>query len=75
MVAGGGSGWETRGVTVEVGEEESATIELSMAIEYGRSIPRVSEAVRTNVINRVDTAYPLRGARRGRARTMNGRAL
>jgi uncharacterized alkaline shock family protein YloU len=54
----GGSG-AARGVIVEVGEEESA-IELSMAIEYGRSIPQVSEAVRTNVIRRVETLVGLR---------------
>jgi uncharacterized alkaline shock family protein YloU len=40
---GGGSG-QTRGVTVEVGEEETA-VDLSIAVEYGRSIPQVSEAV------------------------------
>jgi uncharacterized alkaline shock family protein YloU len=57
-VAGGGSG-QTRGVSVEVGEEETA-IELSMAIEYGRSIPQVSEAVRTNVIRRVENLVGLR---------------
>jgi uncharacterized alkaline shock family protein YloU len=44
----GGSG-TTRGVTVEVGEEETA-IDLLLAVEYGRSIPQVSEAVRSNVI-------------------------
>ena len=45
----GGSG-ETRGVSVEVGEEETA-IDLAIAVEYGRSIPRISEEVRRNVIN------------------------
>ena len=54
----GGSG-TTRGVTVEVGEEETV-IELSMAIEYGRSVPQVSEAVRTNVIRRVENLLGLR---------------
>jgi uncharacterized alkaline shock family protein YloU len=54
----GGSG-TTRGVTVEVGEEESA-IDLSMAVEYGRSIPQVSEAVRTNVVSRVESLVGLR---------------
>jgi uncharacterized alkaline shock family protein YloU len=53
-----GSG-TARGVTVEVGEEETA-IELSMAIEYGRSVPQVSEAVRTNVIRRVENLLGLR---------------
>jgi uncharacterized alkaline shock family protein YloU len=57
-VTGGGSG-AARGVTVEVGEEETA-IEISMAIEYGRSVPQVSEAVRRNVMNRVENLVGLR---------------
>ena len=57
-VRGGGSG-TVRGVTVEVGEEETA-IDLSMAVEYGRSIPQVSESVRTNVIRRVENLVGLR---------------
>ena len=44
---------------MEVGEEESA-IDLTMAIVYGRSIPQVSEAVRTNVIRRVENLIGLR---------------
>ena len=44
---------------MEVGEEET-TIELSMAIEYGRSVPQVPEAVRTNVIRRVENLVGLR---------------
>jgi uncharacterized alkaline shock family protein YloU len=54
----GGSG-ATRGVTVEVGEEETA-IDLSLAVEYGRPIPQVSEAVRSNVIRRVENLVGLR---------------
>jgi uncharacterized alkaline shock family protein YloU len=57
-VRGGGSG-TTRGVTVEVGEEETA-VDLSLAVEYGRSIPQVSEAVRSNVIRRVESLVGLR---------------
>jgi len=53
----GGSG-TTRGVTVEVGEEETA-IDLSLAVEYGRSVPQVSEAVRSNVISRVENLVGL----------------
>ena len=49
--SGGGS--PTSGVSVEVGQEEAA-IDLTVAIEYGVSIPRVTEAVRRNVINRVE---------------------
>jgi uncharacterized alkaline shock family protein YloU len=47
------SGGQTRGVSVEVGEEEAA-VELSIAVEYGKAIPQISEAVRRNVINRVE---------------------
>jgi uncharacterized alkaline shock family protein YloU len=57
-VRGGGSA-TTRGVTVEVGEEETA-IDLSLAVEYGRSIPQLSEAVRSNVIRRVENLVGLR---------------
>ena len=49
--SGGGS--PTSGVSVEVGQEEAA-VELTMAIEYGVSIPQITEAVRRNVINRVE---------------------
>lgn len=49
----------TKGVSVEVGEEETA-IDLTMAVEYGQSIPRISEAARRNVINRVESLTGLR---------------
>jgi uncharacterized alkaline shock family protein YloU len=65
-VTGGVTGGSTssggnfsKGVSVEVGEEEAA-IDLTMAIEYGQSIPRVSDAVRRNVINRVENLAGLR---------------
>lgn len=48
----GGSG-NAPGLTVEVGEEEAA-VDLSMSTEYGKSIPQLSEAVRRNIINRVE---------------------
>ncbi len=54
-----GAGGQTRGVAVEVGEEEAA-INLSMAVEYGKAIPQISEAVRRNVINRVENLIGLR---------------
>src|SRR5215213_7216112 len=41
----------SRGVSAEVGEEEAA-VDLT-TIEYGQSIPQITEAVRRNVINRV----------------------
>jgi uncharacterized alkaline shock family protein YloU len=55
----GGGGNLSKGVTVEVGEEETA-IDLTMAVEYGQSIPRLTDAVRRNVINRVENLAGLR---------------
>jgi uncharacterized alkaline shock family protein YloU len=49
----------SRGVSVEVGEEEAA-VDLSMTIEYGQSIPQITEAARRNVINRVESLTGLR---------------
>src|SRR5215217_6987947 len=49
--AGGGS--PTRGVSVEVGEEEAA-VDLTMALEYGVPIPQTTEQVRRNVVNRLE---------------------
>ncbi len=43
----------TQGVSVEVGEREAA-VDLTVVIEYGESIPQVAEAVRSNVISRVE---------------------
>ncbi len=43
----------SQGVAVEVGQREAA-VDLTMVIEYGESIPEVSEAVRNNVIKRVE---------------------
>jgi uncharacterized alkaline shock family protein YloU len=59
-VTGGsvGSGSESRGVTVEVGEVEAA-IDLTLTVEYGKSIPQISEAVRRNAINRVENLVGL----------------
>lgn len=54
----GSGGPQARGVSVEVGEQEAA-IELSMAVEYGKAIPQISEAVRNNVINRVENLVGL----------------
>ena len=46
-------GSPTSGVSVEVGEREAA-VDLTVAIEYGVSIPQVTETVRRNVINRIE---------------------
>lgn len=43
----------TQGVSVEAGEREAA-VDLTLVIEYGESIPHVCEAVRNNVIKRVE---------------------
>ena len=65
-VTGGVTGGSTssggnysKGVSAEVGEEEAA-IDLTMAIEYGQSIPQITEAARRNVINRVESLVGLR---------------
>jgi len=56
---GAGGGNFSKGVSAEVGEEEAA-IDLTMAIEYGQSIPQLTEAARRNVINRVESLVGLR---------------
>ncbi len=43
----------TQGVSVEVGEREAA-VDLTLVIDYGESIPQVSNRVRENVIKRVE---------------------
>jgi uncharacterized alkaline shock family protein YloU len=55
----GGGASLTTGVSVEVGEEEAA-VDLTMAVEYGTPIPRTTEEVRRNVINRVENLTGLR---------------
>ena len=55
----GGSGSQTQGVSVEVGQEEAA-LDLTLTTEYGKSIPQLAEAVRQNVINRVESLVGLR---------------
>ena len=57
-LTGGSGGGQTRGVAVEVGEEEAA-VDLTMTTEYGKSIPQLSEAVRRNVVNRVENLVGL----------------
>ncbi len=43
----------TQGVSVEVGERETA-VDLTVLIEYGESIPRIAQSVRDNVIRRIE---------------------
>lgn len=43
----------TQGVSVEVGEREAA-VDLVVVIEYGESVPRVSEAIREHVTKRIE---------------------
>jgi uncharacterized alkaline shock family protein YloU len=58
-ITGGGSGSQTQGVSVEVGQEEAA-VDLTLTAEYGKAIPQLAEAVRRNVINRVENLVGLR---------------
>jgi uncharacterized alkaline shock family protein YloU len=58
-ITGGGSGSQTQGVSVEVGQEEAA-IDLTLTAEYGKSIPQLAEAVRRNVANRIESLVGLR---------------
>jgi uncharacterized alkaline shock family protein YloU len=43
----------TQGVAVEVGEREAA-VDVTLIVEFGESIPQVSQAVRQNVIKRIE---------------------
>jgi uncharacterized alkaline shock family protein YloU len=47
-----GGDQRAQGVNVEVGEREAA-VDLRMTVDYGVSIHQVAEAVRRNVINRI----------------------
>jgi len=58
-VPGVGSGSQSRGVSVEVGEVEAA-VDLTVTVEYGRTIHQLAEAVRSNVIRRVENLVGLR---------------
>ena len=58
-VPGVGGGSQSQGVSVEVGEVEAA-VDLTVTVEYGRVIHRVAEAVRSNVIRRVENLVGLR---------------
>jgi uncharacterized alkaline shock family protein YloU len=59
ITGGSGGGSQTQGVSVEVGQEEAA-LDLTLTAEYGKSVPQLAEAVRRNVINRVENLVGLR---------------
>jgi uncharacterized alkaline shock family protein YloU len=44
----------SQGVSVETGETEAA-VDLTLVIDYGESIPRIADAVRSHVIKRVES--------------------
>ncbi|MDP8949997.1 MAG: Asp23/Gls24 family envelope stress response protein [Actinomycetota bacterium] len=48
-----GGGGRTRGVSVEVGDEQAA-LDLTVNVIYGRPIHQVTNALRENVIRRVE---------------------
>src|SRR4051812_23162022 len=49
----------TQGVSVEVGEREAAG-DLTVIIDYGESIPEISQQIRDNVIKRIEGITGLR---------------
>ena len=50
-ITGGAS--RTRGLSVDVGERQTAA-DITINVEYGRPIPRVTQAVRKRIIERVE---------------------
>jgi uncharacterized alkaline shock family protein YloU len=49
----------SQGVAVEVGEQEAA-VDLTVVVEFGESIPQVSQQIRDNVIERIEGITGLR---------------
>lgn len=43
----------SQGVSVEVGEREAA-VDLTVVIEYGEPVPRITQQIRENVIRRIE---------------------
>jgi len=54
-----GAGAKGTGVDVQVGQEEAA-VDLSLMIDYGQSTPDVTNDVRQNIINQVQSMTGLR---------------
>lgn len=52
---------KSQGVSVQVGETEAA-VDLTLVVDYGESIPQVSQAVRENVVKRIEGITGLRTA-------------
>src|SRR5918995_2909300 len=50
-LTGGGS--RTRGLSVDVGERQTAA-DITVNVEYGRSIPELTKAIRERIIERVE---------------------
>lgn len=48
-----GADTHSQGVNVEVGEREAA-VDLRLTVDYGVNIPQVAEAVRRNIISRLE---------------------
>jgi uncharacterized alkaline shock family protein YloU len=51
-VTGGGPGQPSQVVNVVVGEIEAA-VDLGMSVDYGENIPQIADAVRSNIIGRI----------------------
>lgn len=49
-----GAAGRTRGISVQVGDQQTA-LDLTVNVIYGRPVHQVTEAVRQNVINRVES--------------------
>lgn len=49
----GGSG-RPRGISAEIGETQAA-VDITINVVYGRSIPQVTEALRRNVVRKVES--------------------
>ena len=49
----------SQGVSVEVGEKEAA-VDLTVVVDYGESIPQLSQQIRDNVIKRIEGITGLR---------------
>ncbi|MGH9066277.1 MAG: Asp23/Gls24 family envelope stress response protein [Acidimicrobiales bacterium] len=53
-IPGGASNTATQGIAVEVGERQAA-IDIDIVVHYGQSLVEVTQAVRANVIDRLET--------------------